>query len=212
MVDEVQETLVRPVEVLEDEHGRAGVGQRLEETTPRRERLGPAVVRALLAAQPEQRPDVGEHPFGLVRLGQERLDGVRELGVRDLGRVVLEDARLRLRHLAERPEADALAVWQGAALAPRDQLGQRLDDREQLGDEPALADPRNAHERHELRLPLAPHAVQCAPEERDLVLPSDQACEHAALDVDADSRLCFERLPGRHGLRLPLRVTATGGP
>ena len=43
------------------------------------------------------------------------------------GGVGLEDSRLCLRHLAERPEADALAVGQAAALPPRDQLGLGVD-------------------------------------------------------------------------------------
>ena len=41
-VDEVQQGVVGPVDVLEHQHGRAVLGERLEEPPPRRERLDPS--------------------------------------------------------------------------------------------------------------------------------------------------------------------------
>ena len=57
---------------------------------------------------------------------------------------------MRLDHLGERPVRDAFAVGQAPALTPVDELGLALDHREELGDEPALADARDADERDEL--------------------------------------------------------------
>jgi hypothetical protein len=77
---------------------------------------------------------------------------------------------------------------------------------EELPDEAALADPRNADERHELRLALLPHSPErrgqrvqltCAPDEpRTAVLP----------DVHAEARACLDRFPHRHGSRFALRL------
>ena len=185
---------------------RPALRERLEEAPPRRERLGAAVVGTLLGAEPEERPHVGEHPVRVARLRHEGRDSVRELAVRDLRRVRLEHTCLCLRHLAERPEADALPVRQAAALAPGDQLGQLLDDRQQLRDEPALAHPGNPDERDELRLALPSYPLERAREQHDLVLPADELREWAALDVHADTRLRLERLPRRHRLGLALGV------
>ena len=43
VVDEVEQALVGPVQVFEDEHERPLLGERLEEAPPGRERLGPMV-------------------------------------------------------------------------------------------------------------------------------------------------------------------------
>ena len=47
VVDEVEQAVVGPVQILEDEHQRPLLGQRLEQAAPRRERLVAAVARAL---------------------------------------------------------------------------------------------------------------------------------------------------------------------
>src|SRR3970282_2243403 len=78
--------------------------------------------------------------------------GERVLGdlvdlLRDLvRRVLLEDARLRLHDLAQRPHRDAVSVGEAASLAPRDELGIRVDDALELVDEAALPDAGNADE------------------------------------------------------------------
>ena len=75
-----------------------------------------------------------------------------ELLRRGVGAFGLEDSGLRLDHLAERPEGHAFAVRKRAAVAPEHEAElARLDRLEELEDEPALADPRDADEREELR-------------------------------------------------------------
>jgi hypothetical protein len=63
--------------------------------------------------------------------------------------------------LAERPERDAVSVGQAPSLAPRDELLPLVVDvGEELGDHAALADPRLAHDRHELARAIAHRALE----------------------------------------------------
>ena len=75
VVDEVEQAVVRPVQILEDEHERAALGDRLEEAPPRRERLacgGRSIARR--AREPGQRPHVPLDP--------SRLDSSGDLATR----------------------------------------------------------------------------------------------------------------------------------
>ena len=113
LVDEVEQAVVRPVEILEDEDERPLLGERLEEAPPGRERLG-RVIAAGLGARSEarERAEVAFHPAGLPDLVEDVLDGRAKLGFGRLGVVALQDPGLRLGHLAQRPEGDAVAVRQ----------------------------------------------------------------------------------------------------
>ncbi len=63
VVDEVEQALVGPVEVLEDEHERPLVGETLEEPPPRGESLVPAIAAAeVRAGEADQRSQVGDDP------------------------------------------------------------------------------------------------------------------------------------------------------
>ena len=154
VVDEVEQRVVGPVQVLEDEDERALVGERLEEAAPRRERL---VAPRRRTSSSVSRPASGRRcrsiqPASRV-VADESLDGLPELLLRLLRTVGLEDPGLRLDHLAERPERHAFAVRKRAAVAPVDEPEvSGLDRLEELEDEPALADARDADERDELRL------------------------------------------------------------
>ena len=93
---------------------RAPRGSGATRRTPRcddRHRLG-------LCAEADERPQVALDPVGLPRLGNSAPTAWPSLAAGFAVVVGLEDARLRLDHLAERPEGDALAVGQRAALAP----------------------------------------------------------------------------------------------
>ena len=132
VVDEVEQAVVGPVQVLEDEHGRALLGERLEEAAPGGEGLvAPSPPsRRSLRAEPDERAQVAVRPSALVlapAISSRRRVRSSFAAASSVG-VGLEDARLRLHHLAERPEADAVAVRQAAALAPRDQLRLAVDD------------------------------------------------------------------------------------
>ena len=120
--------------------------------------------------------------------------------------VGLENPGVRLDDLAERPEADALAVGERAALPPGDELGVGLGDLEQLGDEAALADPGHADERDELRGLLSPRARERVGEQAALALAADERRPQPLLDVAAEARAGGDRLPDPDRLGLPLRL------
>src|SRR5579862_304462 len=157
MVDEVEQRIVGPVQVVEYEDEGALVAEPLEEAAPRGECLVAAVAAAAgTARQADERPQM--------RLDPRIVDDFRELA-RRLGLVVaFEDSRLRLDHLRERPERDALAVGHAAPMPPVGDLRLRLDLPVELEDEAALADPGHADEGHELGRALQPRAVERAAE------------------------------------------------
>ena len=98
-----------------------------------------------------------------------------ELRARAVGCVGLEHARLRLDHLAERPERDPVAVREAAALPPGDQLG--------LGVDVARRAPRRAGS---CRCPVRRRASRAAASARARTRSS--AREHVKLALAADER------------------------
>ena len=153
---------------------------------------------------------MSDDPACLGLVGHDRRDGGRELRFDLLKAVGLEHACLSLDHLGERPEAHAFAVRQRAPLAPQDQLGVDLDGREELADEPALADAGDADERDELRRPFAPNPLERVAERLELTSAADERRCIRLFDVHAESRPCLHRLPDVHRLRLALRVDRVG--
>ena len=92
VIDEVEEPLVGPVQVLEHEHERPLVRDRLEEAPPGRERLR-AVVAAqlLLGLEPDQRSEMALDPVGFGVVDQPANTAV-ELGRGLFRRVRLQDS------------------------------------------------------------------------------------------------------------------------
>ena len=74
-----------------------------------------------------------------------------------------------------------------------------LDRLEELVDEPALADARDADERDELRLALAQHAAERLAQERELLLAPDE--RRAADPLDAETRARARAPPRRRSAR-----------
>ena len=198
------------MQVFEDEHERTPVGQRLEEAPPGREALALRRSRVLAGAlQPDEAPEPSRHPLGLARIVGHLLDGRAQLALDIRLRVGLEDSRLRLHDLRQRPEADAFAVRKRAALAPGREVRLGLDRLEELVDEPRLADPRDADEGDELELTLRAGAFERVAERVELALAPEE--RRAGLrQVDAEARARLERLPDRDRLRLALGLDRLG--
>ena len=135
VLEEREHRVVGPVQVLEHEHGGVLLGDVLEEPSPGGEQL--LALGGGGRLDPEQRQQALAEPGALVAFGEHRL----ELRRRDLGCVGLQDPGVGLQDLPERPEGDAFPVGQAPSLAPGDELGLGVDVAEQLGDDPALAEP-----------------------------------------------------------------------
>ena len=205
VVDEVEERFVGPMQVLEDEHERPLLGDRLQEAAPGGERL---VARRSPAASSASSPTSGRRCRSIQAassfivdeaLAPPRLNFSSGL----IGAVGLENPRLRLDHLAERPEGHSLAIRERAAVSPVDEPEiTGLDRLEELEHEPALADTGHSDERDELRLALADHAGEGLAQEFDLLLAADQPSAADPLDRDAGPRLL--RLPDGDRLGLAL--------
>ncbi len=110
VVDEVEQRLVGPVQVLEDEDERAIVRYRLEEATPGRKRLLTPIDGRLVGLETCQRPKPAFDPSRVRLVRNEPFDRLAELARGLLGGVRLENPSLCLDHLAERPERHALPV------------------------------------------------------------------------------------------------------
>src|SRR5436190_1305912 len=144
--------------ILEGEDQRSLVGEPLDVTPPSGEALVAPDARVLELLEADERAQMLPDPRAVVR-PDDGLDARPELRLGIERRVVLVDAGLRLHHLGEGPEADALAVGEGPPLPPPDDLRGRVDSREELGHEARLADPRHADDREELRLALSGGAL-----------------------------------------------------
>ena len=179
--------------------------ERLEEPTPGCESLAALVARPRrIGLDAGERLKLALDPTGLVGLGDEPADRLPELLDGVLGRVRLEDSRLRLDHLRERPEGHAVAVRERAAVPPEHEAELTGFDRlEELEHEPALADARNSDKGEELRLELTRHSREHLPQQRQLAFASDE--RRSSGSFDADPSPSSQGFTGRHRARLPLR-------
>ena len=176
---------------------------RLEEAAPRREGLLAAHRRARRSPTPTSGAEPGAEPRPLRFLGEEA--GEHRVELRSCVALVvrLEDPRLGLDDLPERPERDALAVGQAAAVAPRDDVRPLVERGAELGHEPALADPGLADDRDELHGRLALGAEERLEQERALVLAADEWAVRGGFRL-ADAAPCADNAPHRDRLGLPL--------
>jgi hypothetical protein len=187
VIDEVEEPVVRPMQVLEHEDERALLRQSLQEPTPRRERFGLVLTLALVgASQSDERPEVTLDPRRIVGIWERRRDGLMELVRGHILVVVVDDPGLRFHDLPESPIGERLPVRKRSPLPPRDQLLFSLDDLEELRDQPALADAGDAHQRDELRRSLAPRSVERVRQEAELSRPADQRRARALFHVEPE--------------------------
>ena len=130
LVEEVEQALVGPVDVLDHEDERALVRERFEEAPPRREcslRLSPPSSLSLAETDSASRC---ARPSGFVASCRRASStAIRDLRAATRRCVLLVRCRLRLDDLAKRPERDSVAVREAATLTPGDQLRVGLDDR-----------------------------------------------------------------------------------
>ena len=113
-------------------------------------------------------------PAASAGCGHDLANGSSELVRGGRGSVGLEDARLCLDDLAERPEREAVAIGGGASLTPQDDRGAQLETAEELEDQAGLADSRLADQRDELGNTLTAHSVEALPKPQELVASPDE--------------------------------------
>ena len=95
VIDEVEQAVVGPVEILEDQHERPALRECFEEAPPGGEGLRLAFAfQVRLAGDPDQRPQVRLDPAQLVRLFEDVFGRGPELRAGLLRRVGLKDSRL----------------------------------------------------------------------------------------------------------------------
>jgi hypothetical protein len=144
-----------------------------------------------VAGQADQGTQVALDPAGLGGVAEQVGGHGGQLGRRLVGGVGLQDPGLGLDHLAQGPEGHALAVGQGASLAPGGQLRLGVDGGQQLGDQPALADPGGTDEGDLPGGAVGAHPGQGVAEPPQLGLAPDQrsAAARAHVDPEAGDRL-----------------------
>ena len=162
MLDEVEQRILGPVDVLEDEHEGLGLRELL--------RPGARRPRELLAAPLAL--DGGEDPRGEPEQVSHDLDLARraELLERLFGGVVVGDARRGLDHLGKGPVRDALAVGQRAAREDR----AAVEARDELAREPALPHPGIAVDREKVGTPVALRAFERVRQQLELRVAADE--------------------------------------
>ncbi len=205
VVDEVEQSRVRPLQVLEDEHGRVLLGEPLEEEAPGSEKILALCGGLLGKAEQLRQPRL--HPGALVRIEQVPLERLVELPRRDLGRLLLGDPGAHAHHLRERPVRDAFAVGETAAAVPVDVADQAIDVTLELGREPGLADPGDPEDRDEAGLSLVARGMEEIFDQAHLALAADERClEAGRAPLAAAGGDHSRRVPQRHRLGLALEL------
>src|ERR1700741_5183279 len=162
MLDQLQQRLLAPVDVLEDEHERLRTGELLGPGAdgPCDLLLAPLALDGLEHADRE--PEKVCNGLVLARLP--------ELLVRALQRVVVGDSGRGLDHLGHRPVGHAFSVREAAAAEHR----RALEPVDELPREPTLAPPGLAVQRDEGRMAVADGAREGVLEQLELRLAADE--------------------------------------
>ena len=177
VLDEIEQALVRPLQILEHEHDRVRVGHPLEEQPPRGEEL---LLLALLRSSPPQKlqqPWLDERALFLVE--DVLPEGRTKLLRAGLLAFVLGDAAAHPHHVGERPVRDAFAVGEAAAAVPPDRLRDPVEVLVELPADPRLADPGDAGDRDEVRLALVGGRVEEILDQAKLARAADERAPRA---------------------------------
>ena len=158
VLDEVEQARVRPLHVLEGEHGRIALRQALEEEPPGGEEI--LLVARLVLRQPEQMREPRLEELALLGVEDVLLERGVQLGQRGRRLLVLGDPAAHAHHVRERPVGHALAVREAASAVPVDGLGDAVEVLVELPREPRLADAGDAGHRDEVRLLLVRGGVE----------------------------------------------------
>ena len=140
-LDELEQPLVGPLEVLEHQRDRVIVRQTLEEQPPTREQLLAPEARL---GDPEQRPQPGREELPLGRIGDPAVERERELGRGILLGCLLVDRHPLSHHLRKRPVRHAFSMRQAPPRMPQNRVRQPVDVVEELPAQTRLADARFA--------------------------------------------------------------------
>ena len=204
-LEQVERARVGPVDVLEDEQCRLPAREPLDQAARRVEQvLSPG--RARLGLQPDQAADVLRH-LGGVAIADQRGRRVLQLRPGLRGQVAVEDVGDLLDVLRERAVGRRLAVGHRAA-------ANRLPARfvhalGELGGEPALADPRRAEHRDDVRPLLGDGLIPDPSQQPELVAA---AHERVPLPTALSRRSrSGQGEPGGHRSALPLHADGLDG-
>ena len=201
IVHEGEHRLVGPVQVLDDEHGRA-VRRPGPRGTPARRRSSP---RARPPPPRGRAAGAGGRAGGRGRAPSGSTVSRRASAARHA--VALEDAGGASDDLGEGPEGDVGAEGQAAALAPGDELGLVVEAAGELGQQAALADAGLADDEGERGAALLVGLVEQRLQGGELLLAADEGGGEAAqLGAGARQRARW-RSRRRSGSLLPLSAT-----
>ena len=205
VVDEVEQGCVRPLEVLEDEHGRVLLRKPFEEEAPGGEEI--LAVRGNLLVETKQLREPRFDPGALVSVEQMPLERLVQLPRRRFRLLLLRDPRPHSHHLRERPVRDALAIGEATAAVPVHVAGEAVDVLLELPREPRLADPGDPDDRDEAGLPLVARGVEEILDQAQLSVAADErGLEAGGTSLAPPRRDHPRRAPERHRLRLALQL------
>jgi len=172
VVDEVEQRVVGPLEVLEDHHHRSTVGDAFEEQAPAGEQVVARGARAFF--QPEEMREPRLDPSTLLGIGDELLDAGVELLGGGRGRLVLRDPSAGAHHLRERPVRDAVAVREASTAMPPDHVDQSVDVLQELPRQARLADPSDPDHGEQVRAALVGARVEEILQQPELAVAADE--------------------------------------
>ena len=197
--DELDQRRLGPVEILEHDDRGALLGECRHIAGPGGEPLH--LVGAGLQLGTHQRGEPAGDPVPLLGVGHQDVQGDPQLAHRGSRRIRLQDPRLGLDDLGERPEGDALAVCETSSLAPSGEVGQVVDVAAQLPDHPRLAHPGLTADGDDLTGPLPDQPVEGVGEQAELAVATD---EGGAVVFDIHSEPSGGNEGDPHRQRLPL--------
>ncbi len=203
MLDEREQSGIRPMHVLEDQDEWPHRRDRLDELAPRAERFPPLDPFGVGVGQADQRCETRVNPPLLGGVLYDGGDGGDQLLVRLPGSVRAEDPGLGLHDLPEAPEGHPFPVREASALPPRRRLRKVVDVPEELGHETALPDARFAHQRDELHGGLTDGARERPLEQLQLVVSVHPRRRHGSPQIGAEPAPRALREPHGEGIGFP---------
>jgi hypothetical protein len=198
MVDELQEPLVGPVDVLEHNDQRQRGRHPLKEAAPGGEVAAAAVAPTVsVPGQPDEWAQLADHPFRLGGFWYGLLCRLPELLLGD-GRVVgPENAGVDLQDLAQCPIRGFRPVRQGSALAPVHGFGAGVHLGGEFEDQTALADAGLADDADQLGGEPAAGPFEGVEQQGELFPTPDERDVWPPQVVLVEARARTDGLPGR---------------